>query len=59
MTHDEWVRWLDQIESSLVRAETAKKDIDLLVVLRLAYQICKDQVKGTEQKKGVKDAPST
>ena len=47
MTHDEWVRWLDQIESSLVRAETAKKDIDIIVMLRLAYQICKDQVKGT------------
>ena len=52
MTHDEWVRWLDQIESSLVRAETAKKDIDTIVMLRLAYQICKDQVKGTEPKKG-------
>ena len=47
MTHDEWVRWLDQIESSLVRAETAKKDRDIIVMLRLAYQICKDQVKGT------------
>ena len=47
MTHDEWVRWLDQIESSLVRAETAKKDRDIIVMLRLAYQIRKDQVKGT------------
>lgn len=52
MTHDEWVRWLDQIESSLVRAETAKKDIDIIVMLRLAYQICKDQVKEGGLKEG-------
>ena len=44
MKHDEWVKWTDQLENSLVRAETAKKDTDLLVVLRLAYQISKEQM---------------
>ena len=51
MKHDEWVRWCDQLEDSLVRAETAKKDRDLLVVLRLAYQIAKEQTKKTEGEK--------
>ena len=51
MKHDEWVRWCDQLEDSLVRAETAKKDRDLLVVLRLAYQIAKEKVKTEERKK--------
>lgn len=37
--------WCDQLENSLVRAESARKDVDLIVMLRLAYQICKDQVK--------------
>lgn len=50
MTHDQWVKWTDQLESSLVRAETAKKDLDLIVVLRLAYNICKERTKETEGK---------
>lgn len=48
MKHDDWVKWTDQLESSLVRAEAAKKDIDLLVMLRLAYQIAKENMKRTE-----------
>lgn len=44
MKHDEWVKWTDQLESSLMRAETSMKDRDLLVVLRLAYQISKEQM---------------
>ncbi len=49
MTHDEWVKWADQLENSLVRAETARKDVDLIVVLRLAYQIAKEKTKETEK----------
>lgn len=45
MTHDEKVKWLDQLESSLVRAETSRKDVDLIVALRLLYQIMKEEVK--------------
>ena len=45
MTHDEWVKWADQIENSLVRAESSRKDVDLIVILRLAYQIAKERVK--------------
>lgn len=39
MTHDDWVKWTDQIENSLVRAEKAGKDKDIIVLLRLAWQI--------------------
>ena len=45
MKHEEAVKWLDQIETSLVRAEKAKKDIDTIILLRLAYEILKEKVK--------------
>lgn len=45
MTHEEWVKWTDQTENSLVRAEKSGKDKDIIVLLRLAYQICKDHIK--------------
>ena len=48
MTHDEWVKWCDQLENSLVRAESARKDVDLIVMLRLAHQIAKERVKETD-----------
>lgn len=48
MKHDDWVKWLDQLESSLVRAETAKKDIDILLLLRFAFQVAKEKVKESE-----------
>ena len=48
MKHDDWVKWLDQLESSLVRAETAKKDIDILLLLRFAFQVVKEKVKETD-----------
>lgn len=51
MTHDDWVKWCDQLENSLVRAESARKDVDLIVMLRLAHQIAKEQVKKTESEK--------
>lgn len=49
MKHDDWVKWLDQLENSLVRAETARKDVDLIVVLRLAHQIAKERVRESEK----------
>lgn len=52
MTHDEWAKWADQLENSLVRAETARKDVELIVVLRLAYQIAKDKTKETKKNGG-------
>lgn len=45
MTHEELVKWVDQLEDSLTRAEMAKKDVDLIVVLRLAYKIMKERLK--------------
>ena len=45
MTHEELVKWVDQLEDSLTRAEMAKKDVDLIVVLRLAYMIMKERLK--------------
>ena len=43
MTHKECICWMEQIEDSLIRAETAKKDIDLIVILRLAYKMLKER----------------
>lgn len=48
MTHEEWVKWTDQIENSLVRAETSGKDKDIIVLLRLAWQIGREHVKESE-----------
>lgn len=52
MTRDEWLKWLDQIETSLVRAEAARKDIDLVIVLRLAQEIAKERIKELEKDGG-------
>ena len=41
--------WLDQIETSMTRAEMAKKDVDLIVLLRWAYKKAKEDLKA-EQK---------
>lgn len=51
MTHEEWVKWTDQIENSLVRAETAGKDKDIIVLLRLAWQIGKDHISTKKEDK--------
>lgn len=45
MTRAELVKALDQLETSLVRAEEGKKDVDLIVVLRIAHKIAKDKLK--------------
>lgn len=47
MTHEEAVKWLDQLETSLARAEQGKKDIDLVILLRLAYELAKEKEKET------------
>lgn len=49
MTRGEWLKWLDQIETSLVRVEAARKDIDLVIVLRLAQEIAKERIKELEK----------
>lgn len=54
MTHEDWVKWTDQIETSLARAEAAGKDKDLIVLLRLAWQIGRDRLK--EQAKAEQSA---
>lgn len=48
MTHEDWVRYTDQLENSLARAEEAKKDNDIIVLLRMAYQICKERMIETD-----------
>lgn len=48
MTHDDWLRWADKIEDSLVRAEKARKDIDLLILLRFAQKLAIEGLKRTE-----------
>ena len=45
MQHSDVIKWMEQIEDSLIRAETAKKDIDLIVLLRLAYRLAKEKEK--------------
>lgn len=49
MTHDDWVKWCDQLETSLTRATIYKKDDDLRIVLRLAWEIARDKVKEGEK----------
>lgn len=45
MNHDKAVKWLDEIESALVRAETARKDIDLILVMRLLREELEEDVR--------------
>lgn len=51
MTHDKAVKWLSEMESALVRAETARKDIDLLVVMRVVRDMLEGEVRGDVRKK--------
>jgi hypothetical protein len=45
MNHDKAVKWLDEIESALVRAETARKDIDLILVMRILREELEEDVR--------------
>lgn len=51
MTHEDWVRYTDQLENSLARAEAAQKDKDIIVLLRMAYQICKERMIETDERR--------
>ena len=52
MTKEELARIADQLETSLVRATEAKKDIDLIVVLRAMLEMAKGKLKETEKDGG-------
>lgn len=45
MNHDKAVKWLDEIESALVRAESARKDIDLILMMRLERDRLESEVR--------------
>lgn len=45
MRHEELAKLLDGVENSCVRAEQAKKDVDLLVALRTIYKILEGMIK--------------
>lgn len=47
MQHSDIIKWIEQIEDSLTRAEIGKKDRDLIVVLRLLYAVLKEREKET------------
>lgn len=49
MNHDKAVKWLDTIESALVRAETARKDIDLILVMRILREELEEDVREKER----------
>lgn len=48
MKHEDWARFTDQLENSLARAEAAQKDKDIIILLRMAYQICKERMIETD-----------
>lgn len=45
MTRKDEAQILDQLENSLIRAEKGQKDIDLIVALRVLYQMVREQMK--------------
>ena len=45
MNHDKAVKRLDEMESALVRAEMARKDIDLLFTMRIVREMLEDEVR--------------
>lgn len=45
MTHAQAVKALDQLIDGLKRAEESRKDIDLLMVMRIVYLLLEDRVK--------------
>ena len=50
MKHEEAVKIMDQMENCLVRAEMAKKDLDLIVALRALYKLYEEVVRHGEEK---------
>lgn len=47
MTRKEVCDWMSEIEDCMVRAEKAKKDVDLRMVLRVLYKMLSDMEKET------------
>lgn len=45
MTHAQAVKALDQLIDGLKRAEESRKDIDLLMTMRIVYLLLEDKVK--------------
>lgn len=45
MTHEQAVKALDQLIDGLKRAEESRKDIDLLMTMRIVYLLLEDKVK--------------
>ena len=45
MKRDDAVKALDQLQDSLLRAETSRKDLDLLVALRVCNMLLEDWIK--------------
>lgn len=50
LKRDAFVSALDQLQDSLLRAETSHKDLDLLVALRVCYMLLEDKVKSRPPK---------
>lgn len=45
MTHEQAVKALDQLINGLKRAEESRKDVDLLMTMRIVYLLLEDKVK--------------
>lgn len=43
--HEDAAKWLNAMENAVGRAETARKDIDLIIIMRAVYHILKHLVK--------------
>ena len=51
MKHEDAVEWLDEMESALVRAEMARKDIDLIVTMRAVRKMLESEVRNVRKEK--------
>ena len=54
MSRKEASIYLDQLYKSLSRAEDSKKDIDLLIALRICFMLLEDKLKHWEEKDNTK-----
>lgn len=52
MTRERWTEYADQLETSLKRAESAKKDRDLIILLRMAREIAEEHIRREDKKNG-------
>lgn len=43
--HEDAAKWLDQMENALARAETARKDIDLILTMRAVRAMLEREVR--------------